>query len=81
MFFSVCKHFQKDYGTVHVSVGKSIRKLLETQSHTYLVQQIQSHLYRGNVVPDELAVESLAVVLLDTVCTTRGYDLLNLVTN
>lgn len=68
----MCKRFQKEYGTVILSCGNCIRKLLDTQPHTHLVKEIQNHLYKGQVVPDELAVEALAVVLLDTVCTTRG---------
>ena len=69
----MCKRFAKEFGVLHISVGGGIRKILENQPHTNLAEQIQEYLFQGEVIPDELAVEALAVVLLDTACTTRGY--------
>ena len=72
MFFLVCDRFSSEFGAVRVSVGESVRNILETQPETQLASQILSFLHQGELLPDELAVEAIAVRLMDTICTTKG---------
>ena len=71
----------RDYGLMHLSMGKAIRKLMETHSHTELVKAIVTHLKKGAKVPDELAVQALDTCRLDPQCQIQGlvkrYNLLS----
>ena len=58
---------------LRISVGGCVRQILESQSDTHLASQILSFLQQGELLPDELAIEAMAVALLDTTCTTRGW--------
>lgn len=64
--------FAQKYGLARLSIGSVIRKVLNTQKYTHLVGQMQNYLTQGLVVPDELAIQCLEVVLLSSVCSTRG---------
>ncbi|TWW68860.1 Adenylate kinase 9 [Takifugu flavidus] len=60
------------------NIKKSVmRKVLNTQKYTHLVGQMQNYLTQGLVVPDELAIQCLEVVLLSSVCSTRGLHLMH----
>lgn len=64
--------FAQKYGLARLSIGSVMRKVLSTKKHTHLVGQMQNYLSQGLVVPDELAIQCLEVVLLSSVCSTRG---------
>jgi adenylate/nucleoside-diphosphate kinase len=68
----VAKRFALEYGIVRLSIGEALRRILDNQKYTELAKQINIHLRTGNTVPDELAVQSLEIVLLDMQCQTRG---------
>ncbi|XP_034018068.1 adenylate kinase 9 [Thalassophryne amazonica] len=72
---TVTQLFAKKYGLVRLSIGDAIRWVLDTQEHTALAVQMKTHLSQGLSVPDELAIQCVAVVLLNSVCSTRGYVL------
>lgn len=64
--------FAQKYGLAHLSIGTVMRKVLNKQKHTHLAVQMKNYLSQGLVVPDELAIQCLEVVLLSSVCSTRG---------
>ncbi|XP_076819346.1 adenylate kinase 9-like isoform X2 [Clavelina lepadiformis] len=72
---TLAERFASELGTARISIGTCIKSVLENQPDSALATTILSHLFEGNVVPDELAVEALAVMLLDSTCKTRGYVL------
>ncbi|XP_029705285.1 adenylate kinase 9-like isoform X1 [Takifugu rubripes] len=72
---TVAQMFAQKYGLARLSIGSVMRKVLNTQKYTHLVGQMQNYLTQGLVVPDELAIQCLEVVLLSSVCSTRGYVL------
>ena len=75
-FFSynspVAQSFAHKYGLARLSIGRTMRMVLETQENTDLAVQLKQLLSEGLVVPDELAIQCLEVVLLSSVCSTRG---------
>lgn len=66
------KRFQLKFGLLHVSTGKALRRTITEQAHTALAGKIQECLYQGGTVPDNLAMESVANMVLNTRSTTRG---------
>ncbi|XP_034436680.1 adenylate kinase 9-like [Hippoglossus hippoglossus] len=72
---TVAQSFAQKYGLARLSIGRTMRMVLETQEHTDLAVQLKQLLSQGLVVPDELAIQCLEVVLLSSVCSTRGYVL------
>ncbi|XP_034999516.2 adenylate kinase 9 [Hippoglossus stenolepis] len=72
---TVAQSFAQKYGLARLSIGRAMRMVLETQEHTDLAVQLRQLLSQGLVVPDELAIQCLEVVLLSSVCSTRGYVL------
>ncbi|CAB1435476.1 unnamed protein product [Pleuronectes platessa] len=72
---TVAQSFAQKYGLARLSIGRAMRMVLETQEHTDLAVQVKQLLSQGIVVPDELAIQCLEVVLLSSVCSTRGYVL------
>lgn len=71
-FTLVSQTFAQKYGLARLSIGSVIRKVLKNQKHTHLAVQVQNYLSQGLVVPDELAIQCLEVVLLNSACSTRG---------
>lgn len=78
LFLSLCflppvaQMFAQKYGLARLSIGGVMRMVLNTQGHTDLAVQMKKHLSQGLVVPDELAIQSLEVALMSSVCSTRG---------
>ena len=68
----MAKRFADDYGVVRLSIGEAMRQVLTTQPKSELARQMNWHLFRGRVVPDDLQVQALETVLLDMRCQTRG---------
>ncbi|XP_060948025.1 adenylate kinase 9-like [Limanda limanda] len=72
---TVAQSFAQKYDLARLSIGRAMHMVLETQEHTDLAVQVKLLLSQGLVVPDELAIQCLEVVLLSSVCSTRGYVL------
>ncbi|KAB5539635.1 hypothetical protein PHYPO_G00091290 [Pangasianodon hypophthalmus] len=72
---SVARMFAREYGLAHLSIGGVMRTVLSVQDKTELAAEMLKYLSQGLTVPDELAVQCLEVVLLNLVCSTRGYVL------
>ncbi|XP_060948026.1 adenylate kinase 9-like [Limanda limanda] len=72
---TVAQSFAQKYGLARLSIGRAIRMVLEIQETTDLAVQVKLLLSQGLMVPDELAIQCLEVVLLNSVCSTRGYVL------
>ncbi|XP_078492449.1 adenylate kinase 9 [Ciona intestinalis] len=72
---TLAQRLSQKYGALRVSIGDSIRNVIENQSESILAKKILSFLNVGSIVPDVLAVEALTLMLLNTTCTTRGYVL------
>ncbi|XP_076612348.1 adenylate kinase 9 isoform X2 [Chaetodon auriga] len=72
---TVAQMFAQKYGLARLSIGGVMRMVLNTQDHTDLAVQMKKHLSQGLTVPDELAIQSLEVALMSSVCTTQGYVL------
>ena len=43
-----------------------------THAHTKLVKQIEEYLLNGFPLPDELAIETLQIFLMEPVCHNKG---------
>ncbi|KAM8953015.1 adenylate kinase 9 [Pelodytes ibericus] len=69
---TVAKMFASVYGLQRLSMGDAIRSVLEKQPETELALEIKNNLVKGLVVPDELAIKSLEVAMMDPVCNTTG---------
>ncbi|XP_053469806.1 adenylate kinase 9 isoform X2 [Ictalurus furcatus] len=67
--------FAREYGLAHVTIGGVMRTVLSLQDKTELATEMLKYLSQGLTVPDELAIQCLEVVLLNVVCSTRGYVL------
>ncbi|XP_056284243.1 adenylate kinase 9 [Pseudoliparis swirei] len=72
---TVAQMFARKYGLSCLSIGSVMREVLSNQEHTDLAVQMKSHLSQGLAVPDDLAIQCLEVVQMNTVCGTRGYVL------
>lgn len=72
IFFLVAKRFEKEFGVVRLSIGEAIRRVMSTHAHTKLVKQIEEYLLNGFSLPDELAVETLRLFLMEPVCHNKG---------
>ncbi|PIK35904.1 putative adenylate kinase 9 [Apostichopus japonicus] len=72
---TLANRFVAEYGMMRLSIGEAVRFVLNQQSQTELANQINSHLQKGAVIPDELAVRALEVTMLDSKANTRGYIL------
>ena len=68
----MAKRFSDEFGMVRLSMGEAVRMVLETQQKTRLGGMVKAHLWKGMVLPDELAVQCLEVALMDMRCQTRG---------
>lgn len=71
-FTLVAQAFAQKFGLARLSIGSVIRKVLNSQTHTHLAVQMQKYLSQGLVVPDELAIQCLEVMLLNSACSSRG---------
>ncbi|XP_066463784.1 adenylate kinase 9 isoform X2 [Eleutherodactylus coqui] len=69
---TVAKMFTRIYGLQRLSIGDAIRSVLESQHNTELALDIKSHLEKGMVVPDDLAVRCLEIAMMDLTCNTTG---------
>jgi len=69
---SVAQMFVQEHGLARVSIGGAMRMVLSAQGHTALAAQMRKYLTSGRAVPDELAIQCLEVVLMSSVCSTRG---------
>ncbi|KAK3516708.1 hypothetical protein QTP70_022501 [Hemibagrus guttatus] len=72
---TVARMFAREYGLAHLSIGAVMRTVLSVQEKTELATEMLKYLSQGLPVPDELAIQCLEVVLLNLVCSTRGYVL------
>ncbi|TSN30253.1 Adenylate kinase 9 [Bagarius yarrelli] len=72
---TVARMFAREFGLAHLSIGGVMRTVLSVQDQTELATEMVKYLSRGLAVPDELAIQCLEVVLLNLVCSTRGYVL------
>ncbi|XP_031726212.1 adenylate kinase 9 isoform X2 [Anarrhichthys ocellatus] len=72
---TVAQMFAQNYGLAHLSIGSVMRTVLSNHEHTDLAVQMKKHLSQGFAVPDELAIQCLEVVLMNSDCSTRGYVL------
>ncbi|KAG7316817.1 hypothetical protein KOW79_020358 [Hemibagrus wyckioides] len=72
---TVARMFAREYGLAHLSIGAVMRTVLSLQDKTELATEMLKYLSQGLTVPDELAIQCLEVVLLNLVCSTRGYVL------
>ncbi|KAK9531540.1 hypothetical protein VZT92_010959 [Zoarces viviparus] len=72
---TVAQMFAQNYGLAHLSIGSVMRTVLSDHEHTDLAVQMKKHLSQGFTVPDELAIQCLEVVLMNSDCSTRGYVL------
>ena len=72
---SLANRFVKEFGCVRLSVGEAIRAILNNQSNTALAQEIKQFLFKGKVIPDELAIQCIEISILDVKCQLRGYVL------
>uniref|UniRef100_H2ZK16 Uncharacterized protein n=1 Tax=Ciona savignyi TaxID=51511 RepID=H2ZK16_CIOSA len=71
----VANRLEQEFGSMRISIGGCIRHVLESQPDSILAQKMQEYILEGGTVPDVLAVDALALMLLNTSCTTRGYVL------
>ncbi|XP_073531941.1 adenylate kinase 9 isoform X1 [Phyllobates terribilis] len=69
---TVAKMFTRIYGLQRLSVGDAIRSVLENQPNTELALDIKSHLEKGKVVPDDMAIRCLEIAMMDLTCNTTG---------
>ncbi|XP_044146654.1 adenylate kinase 9 [Bufo gargarizans] len=69
---TVAKMFTRTYGLQRLSIGDAIRSVLEDQPNTELALEIKSHLEKGMVVPDDLAIRCLEIAMMDLTCNTIG---------
>jgi len=67
--------FASEFGLLHVSIGKALRKTINQQAHTILAQEIVKCLINGKTVPMNLCMESVINMMLDTRAQTQGYVL------
>ena len=71
-FVLVANKFAAQFGMVRLSIGEAIRSILTSLPSTHLAAQMNEYLFRGQALPDELAVQALQCQLLDMKCQTRG---------
>ncbi|XP_054992699.1 adenylate kinase 9 [Sorex araneus] len=69
---TVAQAFAKEYGLKSLSMGDALRYIINNQSETELAQVIKWHLYKGETVPDELAIQALEICLMESICNTAG---------
>lgn len=72
-FLLVAKRLEKEFGVVRLSIGEAIRRVMSTHAHTKLVKQIEEYLLNGFPLPDELAIETLQMFLMEPVCHNKGF--------
>lgn len=71
----MAKRFAEEYGLMRLTVGEAVRHILELQPGSELAKTIKKKLIQGQIVPDELGLQALAVAVMDIICHTRGYNL------
>ncbi|XP_055981425.1 adenylate kinase 9 [Sorex fumeus] len=69
---TVARAFAKEYGLKSLSMGDALRYIIHHQPETELALVIKWHLYKGETVPDELAIQALEVCLMESICNTAG---------
>ena len=74
---TLANRFVKEFGCVRLSVGEAIRMILENQPDTELAENINAHLIKGKIVPDELAIQCVEVAIMDVKCQINGFVLDN----
>ncbi|KAF7690035.1 adenylate kinase 9 isoform X1 [Silurus meridionalis] len=72
---TVARTFAREYGLAHLSISDVVQTVLSNNDKTELATETLKYLSQGLTVPDELAIQCLEVVLLNVVCSTRGYVL------
>ncbi|XP_053340029.1 adenylate kinase 9-like [Clarias gariepinus] len=72
---TVARMFAREYGLAHLSIGGVIRTVLSIQDKMDLATEVLKYLRKGLTVPDELAIQCLEAVLLNSICSSRGYVL------
>ncbi len=73
LLFAVARRFADEYGLVRLSIGEAVRQVMELQPKSDITRNINDHLQKGHVIPDELSVQALEIVLMDMRCQTRGW--------
>lgn len=71
-YFAVAQRLASDYGFLRLSLGDAIRFVINNQPESELAFEVQSHLFQGLTVPDELAIQALDVALLNHVDNATG---------
>jgi adenylate/nucleoside-diphosphate kinase len=74
---TLANRFVKEFGCVRLSLGEAIRMILENQPDTELAENINAHLIKGKIVPDELAIQCVEVAIMDVKCQINGFVLDN----
>ncbi|KAM9443969.1 adenylate kinase 9-like [Clarias gariepinus] len=71
---TVARMFAREYGLAHLSIDGVIQTVL-IQDKMDLATEVLKYLRKGLTVPDELAIQCLEAVLLNSICSSRGYVL------
>ncbi|XP_023368209.1 adenylate kinase 9 [Otolemur garnettii] len=69
---TVARRIASDLGLKRLSIGDALRRILTYHPETELALMLNWHLYKGMVVPDELAIQALELCLMESVCNTAG---------
>ncbi|XP_008575652.1 PREDICTED: adenylate kinase 9 [Galeopterus variegatus] len=69
---TIAKKLASEYGLKHLSVGEALRYILTYHPETELALMLNWHLHKGMTAPNELAIQALELVLMDSPCSTAG---------
>uniref|UniRef100_A0A2K6GFB4 Adenylate kinase 9 n=1 Tax=Propithecus coquereli TaxID=379532 RepID=A0A2K6GFB4_PROCO len=69
---TVAKKIASEYGLKRLSIGDTLRYILNHHPETELALMLNWHLHKGMTAPDELAIQALELSLMDSVCNTAG---------
>uniref|UniRef100_A0A8C9DUK7 Adenylate kinase 9 n=2 Tax=Prolemur simus TaxID=1328070 RepID=A0A8C9DUK7_PROSS len=69
---TVAKKIASEYGLKRLSIGDTLRYVLNHHPETELALMLNWHLYKGMTAPDELAIQALELSLMESVCNTAG---------
>ncbi|XP_062952746.1 adenylate kinase 9 [Cynocephalus volans] len=69
---TVAKKLASEYGLKHLSIGEALRYILTYHPETELALMLNWHLHKGMTAPNELAVQALELVLMESPCSTAG---------
>nr|XP_012608625.1 adenylate kinase 9 isoform X2 [Microcebus murinus] len=69
---TVAKKIASEYGLKRLSIGDSLRYILNHHPETELALMLNWHLHKGMTAPDELAIQALELSLMESVCNIAG---------